>query len=77
MSNSGWLYDPDKNPHLDQPPELEALYRTLTQRLEDCTTLNKEGAESIQMNNYGIGGHYLWHYDALYDVSLSFLLLAD
>lgn len=69
ISNNGWFFDPDsREPGQpgSQPAEVDALYRRLNQRLEDCTGLNKRGTESIQMNNYGVGGHYAWHYDSLY-----------
>ncbi|KAI5753849.1 hypothetical protein M8J77_003841 [Diaphorina citri] len=65
ISNNAWLLDPDILGY-KQPPQQAALYRKLNQRMEDCTTLNKAGTEGLQVNNYGIGGHYLWHYDSLY-----------
>lgn len=73
ISNNAWLLDPDRN-DLRNPMEAY-LYRKLNQRMEDCTMLNKEGTEGIQVNNYGIGGHYLWHYDSLYYVSNSFMYI--
>uniref|UniRef100_A0A8D8TJA7 procollagen-proline 4-dioxygenase n=1 Tax=Cacopsylla melanoneura TaxID=428564 RepID=A0A8D8TJA7_9HEMI len=69
ISNNAWLYDPDRYPIISgvpQPPEQAHLYRVINKRLEDCTGLNGVGTEGFQVNNYGIGGHYLWHYDSLY-----------
>lgn len=40
----------------------------LRQRTADFTGLSMSHAELLQVLNYGIGGHYLWHYDAYYSV---------
>ncbi|XP_058444731.1 prolyl 4-hydroxylase subunit alpha-1-like [Malaya genurostris] len=52
ISQNGWLRDGD------QP-----LVRTVTLRTMDISGLDDKGFEALQINNYGIGGHYLPHYD--------------
>uniref|UniRef100_A0A8D8YYB0 procollagen-proline 4-dioxygenase n=1 Tax=Cacopsylla melanoneura TaxID=428564 RepID=A0A8D8YYB0_9HEMI len=66
ISNNAWLLSPDDPNRVGQSEHQANLYRKLNQRMEDCTGLSKSGTEGLQVNNYGIGGHYLWHYDALY-----------
>lgn len=39
--------------------------KSLNARLESFTGLSSEKAESFQIVNYGLGGHYLPHYDSL------------
>ena len=55
ISKTGWL---EQKEHSD----VEKLY----QRIGDITGLSMISAESLQVNNYGIGGHYEPHYD--YDI---------
>ena len=35
----------------------------INQRIEDVTGLTMSTAESLQVLNYGVGGHYVPHYD--------------
>lgn len=35
----------------------------LNKRFEDMTALTTDGSECIQVQNYGIGGHFHVHYD--------------
>ncbi|XP_058444732.1 prolyl 4-hydroxylase subunit alpha-1-like [Malaya genurostris] len=51
-SQNGWLDDGE-----------HPLVRTVTLRTMDISGLDDKGFESLQINNYGIGGHYLPHYD--------------
>ncbi|XP_058817042.1 prolyl 4-hydroxylase subunit alpha-2-like [Topomyia yanbarensis] len=51
-SQNGWLND-----------DVQPLVRTVTLRTIDMSGLDEKGYESLQINNYGIGGHYLPHYD--------------
>lgn len=51
-SKSAWLSD-----------EEHKVVRGISVRVEDMTGLSKETAENLQVVNYGIGGHYMSHYD--------------
>uniref|UniRef100_A0A182IDF6 procollagen-proline 4-dioxygenase n=1 Tax=Anopheles arabiensis TaxID=7173 RepID=A0A182IDF6_ANOAR len=51
-SSNAWLDD-----------VMHPVVRTLSQRTEDMTNLAMTAAERLQVGNYGIGGHYLPHYD--------------
>uniref|UniRef100_A0A2M4BK34 procollagen-proline 4-dioxygenase n=2 Tax=Anopheles marajoara TaxID=58244 RepID=A0A2M4BK34_9DIPT len=51
-SSSAWLDDP-----------MHVYVRTVSRRTEDMTGLTMWAAEELQVGNYGIGGHYLPHYD--------------
>ncbi|XP_055616104.1 prolyl 4-hydroxylase subunit alpha-1-like [Toxorhynchites rutilus septentrionalis] len=51
-SQNSWLKD------YDHP-----VVQRLTLRAADMSGLNMRAAEELQVNNYGIGGHYLPHYD--------------
>ncbi|XP_026315821.1 prolyl 4-hydroxylase subunit alpha-2-like [Hyposmocoma kahamanoa] len=52
IGKSAWLYN-----NID-------VVAKLRQRTADFTGLNISHAEPLQVLNYGIGGHYIWHYDA-------------
>uniref|UniRef100_A0A336MJ21 procollagen-proline 4-dioxygenase n=1 Tax=Culicoides sonorensis TaxID=179676 RepID=A0A336MJ21_CULSO len=39
------------------------LLKTLSRRIEDMTALSAEYSEPLQIASYGIGGHYVPHYD--------------
>lgn len=41
----------------------EKTVRNLDNRLKEMTGLSKESAEDLQIQSYGIGGHYSLHYD--------------
>uniref|UniRef100_A0A2M4DKV4 Putative prolyl 4-hydroxylase subunit alpha-2 n=1 Tax=Anopheles darlingi TaxID=43151 RepID=A0A2M4DKV4_ANODA len=51
-SSNAWLDDP-MHPHV----------RSLSRRTEHMTGLTMWAAEQLQVGNYGIGGHYLPHFD--------------
>lgn len=51
-SKSGWLSD-----------EEHKVIRDISVRVEDMSGLSIKTAEKLQVVNYGIGGHYLSHYD--------------
>nr|XP_019552005.2 prolyl 4-hydroxylase subunit alpha-1-like [Aedes albopictus] len=51
-SQNGWLADHDHE-----------VVKVLSLRTEDMTGLDKRSYESLQVNNYGIGGFYLPHFD--------------
>ncbi|KAK6626774.1 hypothetical protein RUM44_009251 [Polyplax serrata] len=52
ISKSAWLED-HEHPHI----------AAVSQRVEDITGLNMATSESLQVVNYGIGGHYEPHFD--------------
>lgn len=52
ISQNSWLSDHD-----------HPIVRRLSLRSTDMSGLDMKGAEQLQVNNYGIGGHYLPHYD--------------
>lgn len=54
----GWL---DEN-----EVELYQFLKSINVRVESFTGLTTESAESYQMVNYGLGGHFMPHYDALH-----------
>uniref|UniRef100_A0A182K3U4 Prolyl 4-hydroxylase alpha subunit domain-containing protein n=1 Tax=Anopheles christyi TaxID=43041 RepID=A0A182K3U4_9DIPT len=51
-SSNAWLDD-----------ALHPVVRTISKRTEDMTDLTMSAAEQLQVGNYGVGGHYLPHYD--------------
>ncbi|XP_053658674.1 prolyl 4-hydroxylase subunit alpha-1-like [Anopheles marshallii] len=51
-SNNGWLDD-----------VMHPVVRIITRRTEDMTDLAMSASEQLQVGNYGVGGHYLPHYD--------------
>ncbi|XP_055612351.1 uncharacterized protein LOC129758762 [Uranotaenia lowii] len=51
-SQNGWLEDEDHE-----------IVKRVNQRAFDLTGLDTRSHESLQFNNYGIGGHYLPHFD--------------
>uniref|UniRef100_A0A2M4AR83 Putative prolyl 4-hydroxylase subunit alpha-2 n=2 Tax=Anopheles triannulatus TaxID=58253 RepID=A0A2M4AR83_9DIPT len=51
-SSSAWLDDP-----------MHVYVRDVSRRTEHMTGLTMWAAEELQIGNYGIGGHYLPHYD--------------
>ena len=54
ISKSAWLKD-------EEDPAVERISR----RVEDMTGLTTKTAEELQVVNYGIGGHYVPHFDFL------------
>lgn len=52
ISKSAWLED-HEHPHV----------AAISRRVEDISGLTTETAESLQVVNYGIGGHYEPHFD--------------
>lgn len=52
ISKIQWLLD-------DQSP----LIKRLSERVEDMSALSAEYSEPLQIASYGIGGHYVPHYD--------------
>lgn len=52
ISKSSWLED-EEHPHV----------AAISRRVEDLTGLTTKTAESLQVVNYGIGGHYEPHFD--------------
>eukprot|EP00795_Rhopilema_esculentum_P013260 gene13260-4092_t len=61
ISKSAWLED-----------SLDPLIKKIDTKIEAMTNLTMETAESLQIANYGIGGHYDTHFDfsRLSDVSM-------
>lgn len=55
VSKSGWLNKSD-----------DQMLQTLDRRVADMTSLSIESAEDLQVANYGIGGHFIPHYDYFY-----------
>lgn len=55
ISKSGWLNKSD-----------DQMLQTLDRRVADMTSLSIESAEDLQVANYGIGGHFIPHYDYFY-----------
>lgn len=43
--------------------EKDDVIRRISQRTEDMTSLNVKSSEELQIQNYGIGGHYSLHWD--------------
>lgn len=41
----------------------DKIVARISQRIADMTSLSMKSAESLQVQNYGIGGHYTLHYD--------------
>lgn len=39
------------------------IIRNLTAKFQDMTNLSQKYAEPLQIQNYGIGGHYIGHWD--------------
>uniref|UniRef100_A0A8B9JKF6 Zgc:152670 n=1 Tax=Astyanax mexicanus TaxID=7994 RepID=A0A8B9JKF6_ASTMX len=54
INHSVWLKDEDA-----------PVVSSVSQRLSDITGLGMESAESLQVLNYGVGGHFSPHYDTL------------
>lgn len=52
ISKTAWLSDDDNS-----------LLMRVTQRVADLSGLSMASAEALQVANYGIGGHYMQHYD--------------
>lgn len=42
----------------------KTLFKMLNARIESFTGFSTESAEKYQLVNYGLGGHYVPHYDA-------------
>lgn len=61
IGKSAWLYE--------NITSVEKLRR----RTADFTGLSLLFAEPLQVLNYGIGGHYNWHYDAFNVIMMWFL----
>lgn len=51
------------------PKSTNKYIKTIFQRIEDMTELTTKSAESLQVLNYGIGGHYVPHFDFSTDKS--------
>uniref|UniRef100_A0A182PQA7 procollagen-proline 4-dioxygenase n=1 Tax=Anopheles epiroticus TaxID=199890 RepID=A0A182PQA7_9DIPT len=51
-SSNAWLDD-----------AMHPVVRSISKRTEDMTDLAMSAAEQLQVGNYGVGGHYLPHYD--------------
>ncbi|KAK3708850.1 hypothetical protein QZH41_016281, partial [Actinostola sp. cb2023] len=58
ISKNAWLDDYDRD-----------IVKTIDRRVAAITGLTTDTAELLQINNYGIGGHYEPHLDHAYDMS--------
>ncbi|XP_030371993.1 prolyl 4-hydroxylase subunit alpha-1-like [Scaptodrosophila lebanonensis] len=62
-----WTYDADPRIKLERISKGGMLYTkelsVVNKRIEDMTGLNVSLTDELQMANYGLGGHFLPHYD--------------
>lgn len=61
ISKLTWIFD-------ESSPQLQSIKR----RIEAASALNMETSEELQLLNYGLGGHYVPHYDYLSVVDAQF-----